>query len=219
MSHLPQLKSRLRSRIHAMEDLLAEMTTPVQNPAQELLYTEYIRRINNMTLEANTNSLDIEAKYKNDIDTTKLDNLRASITNIELKTSATHVGLCTWRVSNARAPVKDSSPQNQTPGDVRPVPTGGIKICLHAHQIELRPPKPGGHTSWELPHRRGPRDHRGNEDGGALEEAGSIDLQRVLHLRALVNTYDITCDDINMSALEDKLSNLRDMIPTKIQII
>ena len=51
-----------------MEDLLAEMTTPVQNPAQELLYTEYIRRSNGMTLQANTNSLDIEAKYKNDID-------------------------------------------------------------------------------------------------------------------------------------------------------
>ena len=104
-----------------MEVLLAEMTTPVQNPAQELLYTEYIRRINGMTLEANTDSLDIEAKCKNDIDTTEFDNLRASITNIERMTSATHVGLCTWRVSNARAPVKDSSLPNQTPGDVRSV--------------------------------------------------------------------------------------------------
>ena len=34
-----------------------------------------------MTLEANTNSLDIEAKYKNNIDTTEFDILRASITN------------------------------------------------------------------------------------------------------------------------------------------
>ena len=39
------------------------------------------------------------------------------------------------------------------------------------------------------------------------------------NLRALVNIYDITCDDIDRNTLEDKLSNLRDMIPTKIQII
>ena len=103
MSRLPQLKSRLRSRIHAMEDLLTEIRTPVQNPSQELLYTEYIRRINGMISEANIDSLDIEAKYKNDIDTTEFDILRASITNIERRTSTTHIDLCTWRMSNTRA--------------------------------------------------------------------------------------------------------------------
>ena len=70
MSRLPQLKSRLHSRIHAMDDLLAEMRTPVQNPNQELLCAENIRRINGMISEAKIDSLDIEARYKNDIDTT-----------------------------------------------------------------------------------------------------------------------------------------------------
>ena len=35
----------------------------------------------------------------------------------------------------------------------------------------------------------------------------------------MVNIYDITCDDIDRNTLEDKLSNLRDMIPSRIQII
>ena len=53
-----------------MEDLLEEMRTPVQNPNQELLYAENIRRIKGMISEANIDSLDIEAGYKNNIDTT-----------------------------------------------------------------------------------------------------------------------------------------------------
>ena len=102
-----------------MEVLLAEMTTPVQNPAQELAYSEYIRRINDMTFKANTDFLDIEADYKNDIDAAELDDFRTSITNIEHKTSATYADLCTWRASNAKAPVRTSPPPNQTSGDVR----------------------------------------------------------------------------------------------------
>ena len=86
-----------------MEDLLAEMRTPVQNPNQELLYTENIRRINGMISEANIDSLDIEAKNKNDIDTTEFDILRGSISNIACRTSTIHINLCTWRSSNTRA--------------------------------------------------------------------------------------------------------------------
>ena len=64
------------------------MTTPVQSLAQELEHAEYIKRINDLTLEANTNLLDIEAEYKDNIDATEFDDFRVSITNIERRTSA-----------------------------------------------------------------------------------------------------------------------------------
>ena len=59
MSSLSKLKSRMRNRIHTMEVLLATMTTPVQSLNQELERDEHIKRINDMTLEANTGLLDI----------------------------------------------------------------------------------------------------------------------------------------------------------------
>ena len=34
------------------------------------------------------------------------------------------------------------------------------------------------------------------------------------NLRALINIYDVTCNDIDMSTLEDKLSKLRNLIDT-----
>ena len=46
MSSLSRLKSRLRSRIYTTELLLATMTTPIQNLAQELEHTDNINRIN-----------------------------------------------------------------------------------------------------------------------------------------------------------------------------
>ena len=56
-----------------------------------------------MISETNIDSLDIETNYKNNIETTELDIIRASITNIERRTSTTHIDLCTWRTSNTRA--------------------------------------------------------------------------------------------------------------------
>ena len=78
-----------------MEDLLEGIRTPIQNSDQEPLYAENIRKIKGMLLEANTDPLDIEARYKNDIDTTEIGILRASITNIKRKTSAAHTDLRT----------------------------------------------------------------------------------------------------------------------------
>ena len=43
-----------------MEKYLASMTQPIQHPLQAYDYVEYIRRIKNLTLEANTDTLDIE---------------------------------------------------------------------------------------------------------------------------------------------------------------
>ena len=62
MSTLARLKSSLRNRVHTIEVLLGTMTTPVQNLAQEIEYTGYIKRINEITFEANGNLLDIEER-------------------------------------------------------------------------------------------------------------------------------------------------------------
>ena len=64
------------------------MTTPVQSPTQEFMYDGYIKSINNMTLEANPDLLDIETDYKNDIDTTELEDFRTSLYTIKRKTAA-----------------------------------------------------------------------------------------------------------------------------------
>ena len=117
MSKLPGLKSRLCSRIHTTKFLLTEMTTPVQSPPQEIIYEGYIKRINELTLEANTDLLDIKADYENDIEATELENFKASLYNIERKTSAAYTDLCTWKASNTRPPFANnecSEPANHT---------------------------------------------------------------------------------------------------------
>ena len=44
-------------------------------------------------------------------------------------------------------------------------------------------------------------------------------LKDLSNLKALMNTTDVTCDDINMSTLEDKLCKLQDLITGQILII
>ena len=84
-----------------MEVLLATMTTPVQSLAQELERDGHIKRINDMTLEANTDLLDIRADHKDNIDATEINDFRISITNIERRTTAIYTGLCIWKTSQA----------------------------------------------------------------------------------------------------------------------
>ena len=115
MSYIPAPQTmKLSTLVTITEFLLTKMTTLVQNPAQELAYSEYIRRINDMTLKANTYYLDIKADYKNNIDAAKLDDFRTSLKNIEPKTPTTYADQCTWRASNAKAPARASPPLNQT---------------------------------------------------------------------------------------------------------
>ena len=47
-----------------------------------------------MTLEANTDLLDIEANYKNDIEAAELNNFKAFLYNIEREMSAACTDLC-----------------------------------------------------------------------------------------------------------------------------
>ena len=60
MSTLARLKSSLNYRVCTIEALLGTMTTPVKNIAQEIGHAGYIKRINDLTFEANINLLDIE---------------------------------------------------------------------------------------------------------------------------------------------------------------
>ena len=103
MSDLSRLKSRQQSTIYATELLLAAMTTPVQDLAQELEYTVHINRINDLTLETNADFLDIAIEHKDDIDITELDDFRTSMTNMKHRTSTIFMDLCTWKTSNTDA--------------------------------------------------------------------------------------------------------------------
>ena len=80
MSTLANLKSSLRNRTRAMETLLGRITIPIQNLAQEMECTEYIKRINEMDFESNSNLLDIESEHKNNIEATELATFKASLT-------------------------------------------------------------------------------------------------------------------------------------------
>ena len=94
MSSLQNIISKLRGRIHTMEVLLATMTTPVQSPAQALVHSGYIKRISDLTHEATT--------YLMDIDATELSDFRTSIINIGCRASAIYDDLCTWEASICR---------------------------------------------------------------------------------------------------------------------
>ena len=102
MSELPDLKSRLRSRIQTTRVLLTEIKTPVQSPSQEIAHKEYIRRLNKLTLDASTDLLDIEADLGNDVDATELKDFKASLHDIERDMSAVYNDLCTWKAHNTR---------------------------------------------------------------------------------------------------------------------
>ena len=70
-----------------------------------------------MTLEANTNLLDIKAEHGNDIESPELADFRTSFANIEGRTAAANTTLWAWKASKTEAPIKASLSQNQTTGD------------------------------------------------------------------------------------------------------
>ena len=90
MSTLASLKSSLRNQVHTIEVLLGTITTPIKNLAQEIECNGYIKRINEMTLEANGNLLDIKAEHGNDIEAPELAASRTSLANIEGRTAAAY---------------------------------------------------------------------------------------------------------------------------------
>ena len=59
--------SILIDRIHTAWRRLAEITSPFQDPLQEHVYEEYIKKIQELIQQANTDILDIEANHRKDI--------------------------------------------------------------------------------------------------------------------------------------------------------
>ena len=82
MSELPDPKRWLLARIHYIRTLLMEITTP-KTPTQEIAHREYIRRLNVLALDANTDPLDTKTVYRKDLDAIGFKDFKASIHNIE----------------------------------------------------------------------------------------------------------------------------------------
>ena len=99
---LSDLRSRILQRIQITTQHLTEMKSPIQSPLQEHIYGEYIKRIKELTLEANTDLLDIKAKYEDNINAEELEDLETSLYNIEHETSAIYNDLCTRKATNSR---------------------------------------------------------------------------------------------------------------------
>ena len=95
---LPDLLNRIFNRVHITEQCLVAMVSPIQSPFQAYTHGEYVKRIKELALEANTDILDIEANHRND--TTyreylkEIQNFKTSLHNIERENSAIYSKLC-----------------------------------------------------------------------------------------------------------------------------
>ena len=58
------------------------MAAPVQSSSQEIAYEGHIKRIRELTLEANMDLLDITADHEGDINATELENFKAALQDI-----------------------------------------------------------------------------------------------------------------------------------------
>ena len=66
-----------------------EITLPIQGH----IYVKNVKRIQELTLQANTDLLDIEANHRKDISPIELENFKTSIYNIEREASAIYRNL------------------------------------------------------------------------------------------------------------------------------
>ena len=83
MAKLEDNISWLQTRIHDTRALLMEITTTPRTLSQEITHGEYIKRLNVLELDRNTDPLDTRAVHGNDIDAVEFKNLRTFILNIE----------------------------------------------------------------------------------------------------------------------------------------
>ena len=89
------------------------MKTPLQDRSQDHEYTELIKKIDEIALKANTNILDMEAKYRNNIKTPELLTLRTSLTSIEDRIAAAYTTLRAWTASNTETPIEANVSQTR----------------------------------------------------------------------------------------------------------
>ena len=92
---------KIHERIQITKQRLAEMTSPTQ----EHVYEKYIKRIEELTLQANK---DLEASHRKDIPPTKLKHFKISLHNIEQETLAVYSNLYTRKAYNASPPIGTS---------------------------------------------------------------------------------------------------------------
>ena len=76
------LNTWLRTRIHDTRTLLMEITP--RTPSQETAHGKYIRRLNVLELDGNTDPLDTETVYRDDTDAIEFEDLK----NLEASTEA-----------------------------------------------------------------------------------------------------------------------------------
>ena len=81
------------------------MTPPIQNPTQENIYRKYIKRLQELTIQAHTDLRDIKIKHTKDISPTEIENFETFQYNIEYKISTACSRLRALKVSNIRPPV------------------------------------------------------------------------------------------------------------------
>ena len=101
MSELPDPKSWLLARIHYIRTLLMEITTP-KTPSQEIAHAEYIRRLNVLALDENTDPLETKSAYGSDVNAMEFKDLKAAIQNIERETFIIYTDLCTQEAHNTK---------------------------------------------------------------------------------------------------------------------
>ena len=190
MSSLSSLRSRLRSRIHTTEVLLATMMAPVQTRAQELKHAENIKRINDLTHEANTDFRDIKAKHRDDIDATEFEDFRISLTIIQNE-------------KNLR--------QKKATETAKSIHTH-IKMDYNALEQEIT--KHGNYLTAE-----DHEITKGMEKREPWREQMEQITKSLSDLIATVINNSISRTDVDIRALGDKIYTLQDLLPTIIASI
>ena len=109
-------------------------------PVQVLLahmYREYIKRIEELQLDANTDLMEIKAKHADDIEAKELKDFETTLHKIKRKISAAHNTLCKWKNTPlARVNNIDQEFVNTCP--TPPLPFTKTDLRKEKHQIPER---------------------------------------------------------------------------------
>ena len=102
---LPDLRRRINNRITTTRRCLAEITSPFKSPIQKHMHGEYIKRIQELTQQANKDISDIETNHRKDIPSTELESLKKSLSYIKDEVSTANKNLRAWEVLQPRPPI------------------------------------------------------------------------------------------------------------------
>ena len=102
---LPDLRSRINNRITTTKRCLVEITSPVKSPIQAHIHGEYIKRIQELTQQANKDISDIETNHRKDIPSTEHKSLKKSLCYFKHEISTANKNLRTWEALQPRPPI------------------------------------------------------------------------------------------------------------------